>query len=59
MWYYFSIQGNISWLKEYGNYLILVESGEFVSGLEGEGCLVEFENIVIFLNDFFGWGNVL
>ena len=59
MWHHPSTQGNISRLKEYGNHLIPVESGELASGLEGEGRLAEPENIVAFLNDFFGRGNAL
>ena len=59
MWHHPSTQGNIGRLKEYGNHLIPVESGELASGLEGEGRLAEPENIVAFLNDFFGRGNAL
>lgn len=53
MWHHPSTQKNIAALKEYGNILIDVESGELASGLIGEGRMAEPENIVLFLKENF------
>lgn len=53
MWHHPSTQKNIAALKEYGNILIDVESGELASGLIGEGRMAEPESIVLFLKENF------
>ncbi|SFP71983.1 bifunctional phosphopantothenoylcysteine decarboxylase/phosphopantothenate--cysteine ligase CoaBC [Parafilimonas terrae] len=59
MWHHPSTQKNIAALKEYGNILIDVESGELASGLIGEGRMAEPENIVFFLKEKFFRQNIL
>ncbi len=53
MWHHPFTQKNIAALKEYGNILIEVESGELASGLIGEGRMAEPENIILFLKEKF------
>ncbi|MGN6352118.1 MAG: bifunctional phosphopantothenoylcysteine decarboxylase/phosphopantothenate--cysteine ligase CoaBC [Parafilimonas sp.] len=53
MWHHPSTQKNMAALKEYGNILIDVESGELASGLIGEGRMAVPENIVLFLKEKF------
>ncbi len=53
MWHHPSTQKNMAALKEYGNILIDVESGELASGLIGEGRMAEPENIILFLKEKF------
>lgn len=53
MWHHPSTQKNIAALKEFGNILIDVESGELASGLIGEGRMAEPENIILFLKEKF------
>ncbi len=53
MWKHPSTQKNISTLKDYGNTLIDVETGELASGLHGEGRMAEPETIVAFIEEFF------
>jgi phosphopantothenoylcysteine decarboxylase/phosphopantothenate--cysteine ligase len=53
MWHHPSTQKNILTLKEYGNILIDVESGELASGLHGEGRMAEPEDIVTFIAENF------
>jgi phosphopantothenoylcysteine decarboxylase/phosphopantothenate--cysteine ligase len=53
MWHHPSTRKNIDALKEYGNILIDVETGELASGLHGEGRMAEPESIVAFLAENF------
>ena len=53
MWHHPSTKKNILALKEYGNYLIDVTSGELASGLTGEGRMAEPDDIVSFLQENF------
>ncbi|MEP6684909.1 MAG: bifunctional phosphopantothenoylcysteine decarboxylase/phosphopantothenate--cysteine ligase CoaBC [Parafilimonas sp.] len=59
MWHHPSTKKNISTLKEYGNILIDVTSGELASGLFGEGRMAEPEDIVSFLHESFFREDVL
>jgi phosphopantothenoylcysteine decarboxylase/phosphopantothenate--cysteine ligase len=52
-------QKNIATLREYGNFFIEPSSGELASGLEGKGRMVEPEEIVSNLNEFFKDSSVL
>lgn len=47
-------QKNIDTLKSFGNILIPSGTGELASGLHGEGRLAEPEQILQFVEDFFG-----
>lgn len=53
MWKYLVMQENVSWLQCFGNQLIFVGIGELVSGLVGEGCMVELEIILVVLDWYF------
>jgi len=53
MWHHPATQKNIWVLKEHGNILIDVESGELASGLHGEGRMAEPEDIVTFIAENF------
>ncbi len=59
MWHHPSTKKNIETLKEYGNEIIDVNSGELASGLHGEGRMAEPENIVSFLAEKFFRGSQL
>ena len=59
MWHHPSTKKNIVALKEYGNTIINVESGELASGLFGEGRMAEPEHIISFLQENFFRGDVL
>lgn len=48
-----TVKANITKLKEFGNLIIPVETGELASGLIGEGRMAEPENIFTFIQDFF------
>lgn len=51
MWKHGSTQQNLEKLREYGNLMIPVDSGELASGLVGEGRMAEPERILQFLSD--------
>ncbi len=53
MWHHPATQKNITALKEYGNILIDVATGELASGLFGEGRMAEPESIFLFLAENF------
>lgn len=53
MWHHPSTKKNIAALKEYGNTIINVETGELASGLFGEGRMAEPEDIIVFLKENF------
>ena len=53
MWKHPSTKSNLQKLKEYGNILINVESGELASGLVGEGRMAEPINIKRFIKEHF------
>lgn len=53
MWKHPSTQRNIATLKEYGNTILPVGTGELASGLSGEGRMAEPEEIISFLQSFF------
>jgi len=53
MWKHPSTKSNLQKLKEYGNVLINVESGELASGLVGEGRMAEPVNIKRFIKEHF------
>ena len=59
MWHHPSTKKNIDTLKEYGNILIDVETGELASGLYGEGRMAEPETILNFLYEIFFREDVL
>jgi phosphopantothenoylcysteine decarboxylase/phosphopantothenate--cysteine ligase len=59
MWHHPSTQKNIDALKECGNILINVETGELASGLHGEGRMAEPESIISFLGENFFRQDVL
>ena len=48
-----SVQSNIQKLKSFGNILLDAESGELASGLSGQGRMMEPENILSKIEDFF------
>jgi phosphopantothenoylcysteine decarboxylase/phosphopantothenate--cysteine ligase len=52
MWKHPSSQKNIKVLRENGNEIIPVSSGELASGLSGEGRMAEPEEILSYLNSF-------
>lgn len=54
MWHHSSTKGNLAKLLSFNNYIIPVENGELASGLVGEGRMAEPENIVAWLETFFG-----
>jgi phosphopantothenoylcysteine decarboxylase/phosphopantothenate--cysteine ligase len=54
MWKHPATQHNIELLKSYGNHIIYPASGELASGLVGEGRMEEPEEIVQFIERFFG-----
>ncbi len=45
---------NLDKLKQYGNHIIEAETGELASGLSGQGRMAEPENIVQWLEGYFG-----
>lgn len=47
-------QGNIATLRGYGNHFIEPQDGPLASGLSGKGRLAEPEDIVAWLDDYFG-----
>src|SRR6187549_2842637 len=53
MWHHPSTKKNIATLKEYGNTVINVETGELASGLFGEGRMAEPEDILVFIKENF------
>ncbi len=53
MWHHPSTQKNILLLKEYGNHVIQVETGELASGLFGDGRMAEPEDIITYLTENF------
>ncbi len=53
MWKHPSTKNNLATLKEYGNILIDVESGELASGLVGEGRMAEPINIKRYIKEHF------
>ena len=53
MWKHPSTKNNLKKLKEYGNILIDVESGELASGLVGEGRMAEPINITRYIKEHF------
>ncbi len=59
MWHHPSTKKNIATLKEYGNSIVDVETGELASGLYGEGRMAEPETIVSFIYENFFRENVL
>ena len=52
MWKHPSTKKNLQTLKEYGNSIINVNSGELASGLVGEGRMAEPEQIIDYLKEF-------
>lgn len=59
MWHHPSTKRNIEILKSYGNWVLNVEKGELASGLTGEGRMVEPEDIVSFIIEQIGRGDIL
>ena len=53
MWQHQATQKNIETLKQTGNQIIPVNSGELASGLSGEGRMAEPEEILNYLRQFF------
>lgn len=53
MWHHPSTKRNLQLVKEYGNKIIDVDSGELASGLVGEGRMAEPENILLYLAENF------
>jgi len=54
MWLHPSVQSNVSRLKGFGNHLIPVGHGELASGLTGDGRMAEPEDIIQYLDGFWG-----
>lgn len=54
MWAHPATTRNVKQLEAYGNHLIPVGDGELASGLVGKGRMAEPEEMVAFLNRFFG-----
>ncbi len=54
MWHHNSTKDNLAKLLSFNNHIIPVENGELASGLVGEGRMAEPENIVAWLETFFG-----
>ncbi|MEO9144354.1 MAG: bifunctional phosphopantothenoylcysteine decarboxylase/phosphopantothenate--cysteine ligase CoaBC [Ginsengibacter sp.] len=53
MWHHPATQRNVDVLKKDGNQFLPVNKGELASGLSGEGRMIEPEEIVRYLDDFF------
>jgi len=53
MWHHPSTKKNLALIKEYGNIIVDVETGELASGLYGPGRMAEPENILLFLVENF------
>jgi phosphopantothenoylcysteine decarboxylase/phosphopantothenate--cysteine ligase len=53
MWHHSATKANLQKLKDFGNTIIPVDSGELASGLQGEGRMAEPEAICSFLVDHF------
>lgn len=53
MWHHPSTKRNLQLVKEYGNKIIDVDSGELASGLIGEGRMAAPENILLYLAENF------
>jgi phosphopantothenoylcysteine decarboxylase / phosphopantothenate---cysteine ligase len=54
MWHHKSTKENLQKLDSFGNYIIPVGNGELASGLSGEGRMAEPEEIIAWLEHFFG-----
>jgi phosphopantothenoylcysteine decarboxylase / phosphopantothenate---cysteine ligase len=54
MWHHPSTKDNLAKLLSFNNYIIPVGNGELASGLVGEGRMAEPENIIYWLESFFG-----
>ena len=54
-----AVQHNLDLLKQYGHQVIPATHGELASGLVGEGRMAEPEEIVAYLQAFFGQSQVL
>ncbi len=59
MYKHASTQNNITLLKKYGNLIIPAGFGELASGLVGEGRMAEPEEIIKYINNFFGEKQIL
>lgn len=57
MWLHAATKRNLEKLKSFGNRVLPVETGFLASGLEGPGRMVEPENIVRYIEDFFKEGS--
>ena len=54
MWLHPSTKNNLSILQSFGNTILPVSNGELASGLSGEGRMMEPEEIVSYLENYFG-----
>ena len=54
MWLHPSTKNNLSILQSFGNTVLPVSNGELASGLSGEGRMMEPEEIVSYLENYFG-----
>ena len=59
MWLHPSTKTNLSLLQSFGNVILPVSNGELASGLSGEGRMMEPEDILIYLENYFGKANDL
>ena len=59
MWVHPSIKKNILLLEAYGNTVLPVTNGELASGLKGEGRMMEPENILAVIENYFQKNNEL
>lgn len=59
MWHHPATQRNREILTKNGNQFLPVKNGELASGLFGEGRMAEPEEIIDYLNDFFGMSQKL
>lgn len=59
MWHHPATKNNLQTIASFGNHVLPVENGELASGLIGEGRMMEPENIVLWLTNFFSHSNDL
>ncbi len=54
MWYHETTSKNLSFLSRHGKHILKVASGELASGLNGMGRMMEPEDIISWVETFFG-----
>jgi phosphopantothenoylcysteine decarboxylase/phosphopantothenate--cysteine ligase len=59
MWHHSTTKKNIGIIKEFGHFVVSVESGELASGLYGEGRMAEPQDIVTYIEENFFRAEIL